>query len=79
MDTEYGFVPPKVCVHRSQPTGSPDAFCCLKDRWDQGGHGVLQMLIHEVELSCWERGKLGGLNEGCLVCIALSIVILDVP
>lgn len=50
MDSKYGFVPPRVCVHRSQPTRIPDALCSLKDWWDQGVLGVLQILIHEMEL-----------------------------
>lgn len=79
MDAKYGFVSPRVCAHKSQPTGNPDVLCSLEDWWDQGGHGILQMLIHEIELSCWERGKLGGLNESCLVCIAFSVVILGFP
>lgn len=35
------------------------------------------MLINEIELSCWEKGKLGGLNEGCQVCVDFCIVILS--
>lgn len=36
-----------------------------------------KMLIHEIELSCWEKGKLGGLNEGCKVCMDFCTVILS--
>jgi len=79
MATKYCFVPPRVCVHGSQPTGSPDALCSLKSLEDwrgQGDHGVLQILVHGIESSCCLRGGLEGLNEGCLACMDFCIVFL---